>query len=106
MRKDGRSRGSRLQHRHGEYADRAEEVEDAAPLGERPRHDPIGAEVGEIPRGVPRPAGRHDVEAKAATIMTTQGSTQPCSLSAARAPTPTTATNQVARRRRMTAAAR
>jgi hypothetical protein len=46
---DGRSRGSRLQHRHDEDADRAEESEDAAPLRERPRHDLVGQEVGEVP---------------------------------------------------------
>jgi hypothetical protein len=49
---DGRSRGSRLQHRHDEYADRAEELEDAAPLRERARHDLVGQEVGDrVTRG-------------------------------------------------------
>ena len=61
----GRSRPPRLQHRHGKYVARAQEVENGAPLCERPRHDLVSPEVGEVPCGVPCLAGcRHQVEAE------------------------------------------
>jgi hypothetical protein len=48
-----------LPHRQDEDGDRAKDVEDKTPLRERSRHHLVGPEVGEVPCGVPEPAGRH-----------------------------------------------
>lgn len=57
-------RGPRLRHGQDEDADCAKDIEDGTPLRERSRYDLVGPEVGEVPGGVAKPTGRHDVTAE------------------------------------------